>query len=185
MHNHIKLKNSKEKKTQICHWFVQTNGLLTWLSLCVLTIWYFWPFGNPGLQSPRDLPSPLIASIHHTVQCPWRNPYVNWLRALINLTWLRTTHYTYLMIEIAVIDAWVPYDDARIDAIPKKHVNLLPKPYPNKITEHKKVEYPMACCIVAKSKSFLRTWLIFILKKMNPKHAKADMIPNIPVAIRK
>ena len=23
------------------------------------------------------------------------------------------------MIEIAVIDAWVPYDDARIDAIPK------------------------------------------------------------------
>jgi hypothetical protein len=33
-------------------------GLLTWLSVCVLTIWYFRPFGNAGLQSPRDLPSP-------------------------------------------------------------------------------------------------------------------------------
>ena len=29
-----------------------------------------------------------IASIHHTVQCPWRNPYVNWLRALfVFLSW--------------------------------------------------------------------------------------------------
>ena len=25
-------------------------------SVCVLTIWYFQPFGNAGLQSPRDLP---------------------------------------------------------------------------------------------------------------------------------
>ena len=49
---------SKEKKTQICHQFVQTTGLLIWLSFCVLTIWYFRPFSNTGLQSPRDLPSP-------------------------------------------------------------------------------------------------------------------------------
>ena len=48
----------KEKETQICHRFVQTIGLLSWLSVCVLTIWYFRPFGNAGLQSPRDLPSP-------------------------------------------------------------------------------------------------------------------------------
>ena len=30
----------------------------TWLSVYVLTIWYFGPFGNAGLQSPRGLPSP-------------------------------------------------------------------------------------------------------------------------------
>ena len=34
------------------------NWLLTWLSVLVLTIWYFRPFGDAGLQSPRDLPSP-------------------------------------------------------------------------------------------------------------------------------
>ena len=28
------------------------------LAVCVLTIWYFRPLGNAGLQSPRDLPSP-------------------------------------------------------------------------------------------------------------------------------
>jgi hypothetical protein len=27
-------------------------------TVCVLTIWYFRPFCNAGLQSPRDLPSP-------------------------------------------------------------------------------------------------------------------------------
>jgi hypothetical protein len=48
----------KGKETQICHRFVQTIGLLWWLSVCVLTIWYFRPFDNAGLQSPRDLPSP-------------------------------------------------------------------------------------------------------------------------------
>ena len=48
----------RKKETQICHRFVQTIGLLLWLSVCVLTIWYFRPFGNAGLQSPRDPPSP-------------------------------------------------------------------------------------------------------------------------------
>ena len=91
----------------------------------------------------------------------------------------------YLMIEIAVIDAWVPCDDARIDAIFKKHINLFLNPFPYKIKEHKKVAYPMACCIVAKSKSFLMMWLIFNFTNMNPKHDKAVMIPNIPVAITK
>ena len=27
----------KEKETQISHWFVQSIGLLTWLSVCILT----------------------------------------------------------------------------------------------------------------------------------------------------
>ena len=54
----IPQRKSKEKKTQICHRFVKTTGLLAWLSVCVLTIWYFRPFGNAGLQCPRDLPSP-------------------------------------------------------------------------------------------------------------------------------
>ena len=89
------------------------------------------------------------------------------------------------MIEIAVIDACVPCDDARIDAIPKKHINLFLNPFLYKIVEHKKIVYPIACCIVVKSKSFLMTWLIFNFTNMNPKHAKAVVIPNIPVAIRK
>ena len=46
------------KKTQISHRFVQAIGHLSWLSVCVLTIWYFQPFDNAGLQSPRDPPSP-------------------------------------------------------------------------------------------------------------------------------
>jgi hypothetical protein len=37
---------------------VHTIGMLSWLSVCVLTIWYFRPFGNAGLQSPRHPPSP-------------------------------------------------------------------------------------------------------------------------------
>ena len=48
---------SKEKKNQICHRFDQTISLLTWHSLCFLTILCFRPLGYAGLQSPRDLPS--------------------------------------------------------------------------------------------------------------------------------
>ena len=54
----IPWRTSKEKETQIWHRFVQTTGLLTWLWVSVLTIWYFRPFGNAVLQCPRDLPSP-------------------------------------------------------------------------------------------------------------------------------
>ena len=36
--------NTLIRKTQICHRFVQTIGLLSWLSDFVLTIWYFRPF---------------------------------------------------------------------------------------------------------------------------------------------
>ena len=104
------------------------------------------------------------------------------IKACLALHW---SIMKYLMIEIAVIDAWVPCDDARIDTNIKKHINLFLNPFPNKITEHKKVAYPMACCIVTKNKSFLMTWLIFNFTRMNPKHAKADAIPNIPVAIRR
>ena len=53
---------SNEKETQICHRFVQTIGLLSWLSVCVLTIWYFRPFSNAGLQFPRDSSSPYPVS---------------------------------------------------------------------------------------------------------------------------
>ena len=40
------------------HWFVQAIGLLSWLSVWVLTIWYFHPSCNTGLQSLRVLPVP-------------------------------------------------------------------------------------------------------------------------------
>ena len=51
-------RTTKEKKTQVCQQFVETTGLLKWLSVCGLTIWYFRPFGNAGLQFRRVLPSP-------------------------------------------------------------------------------------------------------------------------------
>ena len=36
--NSSRPQTSKEKETQICHQFVQTIGLLLWLSACILTI---------------------------------------------------------------------------------------------------------------------------------------------------
>ena len=53
---------SKKNKTQICHWFVQTIGLLSWLSLCFNHL-DFQHSGNAGLQYPhstlKEPPSPL------------------------------------------------------------------------------------------------------------------------------
>ena len=45
----------------------------------VLTIWYFQPFGNTGLQSPTDLPSPQPASTTQYVtlrENPWPKSYI-------------------------------------------------------------------------------------------------------------
>ena len=58
-----------------------------WLSVCVLTIWYFLPFGNAGLQSPRDLPSPYTVSTTQN----------RTLRDTPRLTWLRTKRDSYAL----------------------------------------------------------------------------------------
>ena len=51
--------NLKGKGNPDFHRFVQTQTIrLLMGTFYVLTIWYFRPFGNAGLQSPRDLPSP-------------------------------------------------------------------------------------------------------------------------------
>ena len=84
------------------------------------------------------------------------------------------------MIEIAVIDVWVPITDARTDEIAKKHVNLFLNPIACDILELTKIPNPIACWTVAKSKSFLMMWLIFNLRKMNANDAKSDMITTIP-----
>ena len=89
----------------------------------------------------------------------------------------------YLVIEIADTDVWVPIADARIDMAAKKHVNMFLSPYTNKTTETTKIPYPIVCCAVAKSNIFLMTWLICNPPKMNAKHVKAEMTPNIPTAI--
>ena len=86
----------------------------------------------------------------------------------------------YLIIEIAEIDVWVPIMDAWTDVIAKKHVNWFLNPDACEILELTKIPNPIACWTVAKSKSFLIMWLIFNLRKMNAKDAKADMITTIP-----
>ena len=45
--------NLKVKKTQICQRFVQTIGLLWWLSMCLLIIWYFQPFSIQVCNPPE------------------------------------------------------------------------------------------------------------------------------------
>ena len=72
----------------------------------------------------------------------------------------------YLIIEIAVIDAWFPITDARTDVIAKKHVNLFLTPDACEIIEVTKIPNPMACWTLAKIKSFLIMWLIFNLTKV-------------------
>ena len=70
---------SKEKETQICHWFVQTICLLSWLSACVLTIRYFCLFLPCRSAIPKRSAKP-IASIHHTVEYPIeKTPSLMWL----------------------------------------------------------------------------------------------------------
>ena len=64
-----------------------------------------------------------------------------------------------------------------------KHVNTFLNPDANETIELTKIPNPMTCCPVARSKIFLMMWLIFNLLKTKRKHAKADMITNIPNAI--
>ena len=48
-----------------------------WLSVCVITIWYFLSFGNAGLQCRSAIPersAKPIASIHHSVEYLWETP---------------------------------------------------------------------------------------------------------------
>ena len=89
----------------------------------------------------------------------------------------------YLIIEIAATDVCVPIADARTDVAAKKHVSMFLSPYTNETTETTKIPYPMTCCAVAKSNIFLMTWLICNPPEMNAKHVKAEMTPNIPIAI--
>ena len=67
---------------------------------------------------------------------------------------------SYLVIEIADIDVWVPTADARIDVDAKKHVNIFLSPYRKEKTVETKIPYPTACCAVAISNIFLMTRLI-------------------------
>ena len=89
----------------------------------------------------------------------------------------------YLIIEIADKDVWVPIIDARTDVTTKKQVNLFLTPDACETIELTKIPNPMACWIVAKSKSFLMMWLIFNLNKMNAHEAMADMITTVPSKI--
>ena len=52
-----------------------------------LTIWYFRPFGNAGLLSLRDLPSPYLVSI--TQYSALKKP-LHEVTTFISLTWLST-----------------------------------------------------------------------------------------------
>ena len=63
---------SKEKETHICHLFGQT---IVALSLCFkhLVLSTFWQCRS---AIPKRSAKP-IAIIHHTVQCPRSNPYLN------------------------------------------------------------------------------------------------------------
>ena len=46
---------------------------------------------------------------------------------------------TYLVIEIADRDVWVPIADAIVDVAAKKHVNMVLSPYTHKATEKTKI----------------------------------------------
>ena len=48
----------KEKETHICHGSDSNYWLPTKVQFQFLTIWYFQPFSDAGLQSARDQPSP-------------------------------------------------------------------------------------------------------------------------------
>ena len=63
------------------------KNLLTCLSVCVLTIWYFQPFGNAGLQSPKDLPSPWPVSTakYRTLR---KIPSLTWLHMYLDSIWM-------------------------------------------------------------------------------------------------
>ena len=50
---------SKKNKTQICHWFVQTIGLLSWLSLCFNHLDFQHSGSAIPTQHPERTPSPL------------------------------------------------------------------------------------------------------------------------------
>ena len=60
------------------------ESLQSWLSVCVLTIWYFRPFSNAGLQSPRDQPNIRVSLVGEApsliahnyfkrINPPWKN----------------------------------------------------------------------------------------------------------------